>query len=134
MRFANGLPLPVRPFLGPSPHEVIWREADSARVRDILHNSAYAGACWGLCVWAPAKGSEPKRTRISAGWLWRIGRSCQRAAESRAQFSPGGGVGDQPFERSGPPFLGGRPRRLIGGVDDWAVAFEWMCSGTGSAC
>jgi hypothetical protein len=82
MRFANGLPLPVRPFLGPSPHEVIWREADSARVRDILHNSAYAGACWGLCVWAPAKGSEPKRTRISAGWLWRIGRSCQRAAES----------------------------------------------------
>src|SRR5437588_7536561 len=40
MRFlrANGLPLPVRPLLGASPHEVIWREADSARVRDILHN------------------------------------------------------------------------------------------------
>jgi DNA invertase Pin-like site-specific DNA recombinase len=35
MRFlrASGLPLPVRPLLGPSPHEVIWREADSARVR-----------------------------------------------------------------------------------------------------
>jgi DNA invertase Pin-like site-specific DNA recombinase len=46
MRFlrASGLPLPVRPLLGPSPHEVIWREADSARVRDILHNPAYAGA------------------------------------------------------------------------------------------
>jgi hypothetical protein len=46
MRFlrANGLPLPVRPLLGPSPHELIWREADSARVRDILHNPAYAGA------------------------------------------------------------------------------------------
>jgi DNA invertase Pin-like site-specific DNA recombinase len=46
MRFlrANALPLPVRPLLGPSPHEVIWREADSARVRDILHNPAYAGA------------------------------------------------------------------------------------------
>ena len=46
MRFlrANGLPVPVRPLLGPSPHEVIWREADSARVRDILHNPAYAGA------------------------------------------------------------------------------------------
>ena len=50
------------------------------------------------------------------------------------QFSPLGGVGDQPFERSGPPFLGGRPRRLIGGLDDWAVAFERMCSGTRSAC
>jgi DNA invertase Pin-like site-specific DNA recombinase len=46
MRFlcANALPLPVRPLLGPSPHEVIWREADSARVRDILHNPAYTGA------------------------------------------------------------------------------------------
>ena len=46
MRFlrANALPLPVRPLLGPSPHEVIWREADSARVRDLLHNPAYAGA------------------------------------------------------------------------------------------
>jgi DNA invertase Pin-like site-specific DNA recombinase len=46
MRFlrGNALPLPVRPLLGPSPHEVIWREADSARVRDILHSPAYAGA------------------------------------------------------------------------------------------
>ena len=34
MRFlrANGLQLPVRPVLGPSPHNVVWREADSARV------------------------------------------------------------------------------------------------------
>ena len=40
----NGLPLPMRPLLGPSPHEVVWREADSARVRSILHNPAYAGA------------------------------------------------------------------------------------------
>src|SRR6266508_565651 len=46
MRFlsASGLPLPVRPLLGPAPHEVVWREADSARVRDILHNPTYAGA------------------------------------------------------------------------------------------
>jgi len=35
-----------------------------------------------------------------------------------AQFSPLGGDGDQPFERSGPPVFGGRPRRLIGAVDD----------------
>ena len=40
----NGLPLPVRPVLGPSPHEVVWRDADSARVRNILQNPAYAGA------------------------------------------------------------------------------------------
>lgn len=34
MRFlrANALPLPMRPLLGPSPHEVIWQEPDSARV------------------------------------------------------------------------------------------------------
>lgn len=46
MRFlrVNGLPLPVRPVLGPSPHDVVWREADSARVRAILQNPAYAGA------------------------------------------------------------------------------------------
>src|SRR5712692_3473218 len=46
MRFfrAAGLKLPVRPVLGPSPHEVAWREDDSARVRSILQNPAYAGA------------------------------------------------------------------------------------------
>ena len=46
MRFlrVNGLPLPVRPVLGPSPHDVVWREADSARVRAVLQNPAYAGA------------------------------------------------------------------------------------------
>ena len=27
---ANGLPLPVRPLRGPSPHDVVWREATSA--------------------------------------------------------------------------------------------------------
>ncbi len=40
----SGLPLPVRPVLGPSPHDVVWRDADSARVRGILQNPAYAGA------------------------------------------------------------------------------------------
>jgi Recombinase/Recombinase zinc beta ribbon domain len=46
MRFlrVSGLPLPVRPLLGPAPHEVVWRDADSARVRHILQNPAYAGA------------------------------------------------------------------------------------------
>jgi DNA invertase Pin-like site-specific DNA recombinase len=41
---AHDLPLPVRPLLGPAPHEVLWREANSARVRYILQNPAYAGA------------------------------------------------------------------------------------------
>jgi DNA invertase Pin-like site-specific DNA recombinase len=41
---ANNLPLPVRPLCGPAPHAVLWREADSARVRHILQNPAYAGA------------------------------------------------------------------------------------------
>jgi hypothetical protein len=37
------LPLPVRPLRGPSPHEVIWQEARTSSVRDILQNPAYAG-------------------------------------------------------------------------------------------
>src|SRR3954462_14415998 len=41
---ANNLPLPVCPLRGPAPHEVLWRDADSARVHHILHNPAYAGA------------------------------------------------------------------------------------------
>jgi DNA invertase Pin-like site-specific DNA recombinase len=40
----NQLLLPVRPSVGPAPHEVIWRDANSARVRTILQNPAYAGA------------------------------------------------------------------------------------------
>jgi DNA invertase Pin-like site-specific DNA recombinase len=38
------LPLPVRPLVGPAPHDVVWRKADSARVLRILQNPAYAGA------------------------------------------------------------------------------------------
>lgn len=41
---AHHLPLPVRPLIGPAPHEVLWREANGARVRHILQNPAYAGA------------------------------------------------------------------------------------------
>jgi DNA invertase Pin-like site-specific DNA recombinase len=41
---AHDLPLPVRPLLGPAPHAVAWCEANSARVRAILQNPAYAGA------------------------------------------------------------------------------------------
>jgi DNA invertase Pin-like site-specific DNA recombinase len=40
---AAHLPLPVRPRLGPAPHEVVWQEARTSSVRDILQNPAYAG-------------------------------------------------------------------------------------------
>jgi DNA invertase Pin-like site-specific DNA recombinase len=36
----NDLLLPVRPLLGPAPHDVVWRAADSARVLQILKNPA----------------------------------------------------------------------------------------------
>jgi Recombinase zinc beta ribbon domain/Recombinase/Phage antirepressor protein KilAC domain len=38
------LQLPVRPLIGPAPHEVVWREANTIRVLQILKNPAYAGA------------------------------------------------------------------------------------------
>ena len=41
---SSNLLLPVRPLLGPAPHDVVWRMADSARVVQILKNPAYAGA------------------------------------------------------------------------------------------
>lgn len=40
----NALRLPVRPLVGPSPHELVWREASACQVRYILQNPAYAGA------------------------------------------------------------------------------------------
>jgi hypothetical protein len=36
--------LPVRPLDGPSPHDIVWRPANSARVLQVLKNPAYAGA------------------------------------------------------------------------------------------
>jgi len=40
----NALLLPVRPLVGPAPHDLVWREASAARVLYILQNPAYAGA------------------------------------------------------------------------------------------
>lgn len=40
----HDLPLPVRPLRGPAPHEIEWVPATSARVLQVLHNPAYAGA------------------------------------------------------------------------------------------
>ena len=75
MRYLRGsnLLLPVRPLLGPTPHEVVWRVADSARVVQILKNPAYAGAyvmadgARTRCADNPAvsgSGSWPSRPRI----------------------------------------------------------------------
>lgn len=38
------LTLPVRPLRGPFPHEVLWQQANSTRVLNILNNPGYAGA------------------------------------------------------------------------------------------
>jgi DNA invertase Pin-like site-specific DNA recombinase len=62
---ANGLPLPVRPLLGPAPHEIVWREADSPRVRNILQNPSYAGAV---------------RPELPGGSLERAQAACRRIA------------------------------------------------------
>src|SRR5580704_5326391 len=64
MRFlrASGLPLPVRPILGPSPHDVVWREAESARVLNILQNPTYAGAY----VYGRRQ-KDPSRCRTGSG-------------------------------------------------------------------
>jgi DNA invertase Pin-like site-specific DNA recombinase len=40
----HDLSLPVRPLRGPAPHEIAWMPATSARVLQVLHNPAYAGA------------------------------------------------------------------------------------------
>ncbi len=40
----HGLALPMRPLQGPSPHQVVWVPATSARVLQILKNPSYAGA------------------------------------------------------------------------------------------
>ena len=39
-----GLPLPLRPLMGPAPHQIVWRDATTSRVLQILKNPAYAGA------------------------------------------------------------------------------------------
>jgi len=77
---AHHLPLPVRPLLGPAPHAVVWREADSARVRAILQNPAYAGAyVYGRRQTEPIRrrpGLRPTSTKVAVG-AWEV---CLRAA------------------------------------------------------
>ncbi|MDE2075077.1 MAG: recombinase family protein [Alphaproteobacteria bacterium] len=36
--------VPVRPLVGPSPHDVVWRPACNSRILQVLKNPAYAGA------------------------------------------------------------------------------------------
>ena len=62
----NALRLPVRPLFGPSPHELVWREASASQVRYILHNPAYAGAyVYGRrTVQAAARSTEARPTSV----------------------------------------------------------------------
>ena len=62
----NALRLPVRPLFGPSPHELVWREASASQVRYILHNPAYAGAyVYGRrTVQAAARATEARPTSV----------------------------------------------------------------------
>ena len=73
-------------------------------VREII-----AHACMGL--------SESAVEFFPEATWQRVNRPRNVPTLGRAIF-PVGGVGYQPFERSGPPFFGGRPRRLTGGADD----------------
>ena len=74
MRFlrANSLPLPVRPLHGPSPHEVIWREADSARVRNILHNPTKTIADWMEANMAEVRGEGSCSPLSTSRAAWKI--------------------------------------------------------------
>jgi DNA invertase Pin-like site-specific DNA recombinase len=72
---AHNLRLPVRPLLGPAPHEVLWREATSTRVRQILQNPAYAGAyVYGRRRPDPVRrrsGSRSATTKVAVG-AWEV--------------------------------------------------------------
>jgi uncharacterized protein YcbX len=57
------LPVPVRVLLGPAPHDVVWREADGARVRSILHNRL----CRRLRLRPPAAGQLSAVTAGAGG-------------------------------------------------------------------
>jgi DNA invertase Pin-like site-specific DNA recombinase len=68
------LALPVRPLRGPAPHVVVWREANDARVRNVLKNPAYAGAyVYGRRCAAPERrGSSAHPTRAVPRDEWEV--------------------------------------------------------------
>jgi hypothetical protein len=68
------LPLPVRPILGPSPHDVVWREADSARVRNILQNRHMLGRMSTAAGKRIRVDAEPDRVGELSRWQSEIGR------------------------------------------------------------
>ena len=69
---ANDLPLPVRPLLGPAPHEVAVARGDSARVRS---HPAEPGLCRRLRLRSPAgrircgggRGARSATTKVAVG-------------------------------------------------------------------
>ncbi len=71
----NDLHLPVRPLIGPAPHELVWRAATSARVRNVLHNPAYAGVyVYGrraVSARGRGTGSRPASVKVPIG-QWKV--------------------------------------------------------------
>ncbi len=64
MRYLRGagLPLPVRPRRGPTPHPLRWEPARTSRVLGILKNPAYAGAyVYGRTVVDPVRRAPGRR-------------------------------------------------------------------------
>jgi DNA invertase Pin-like site-specific DNA recombinase len=71
----NDLRLPVRPLVGPAPHELVWRDASNSQVRYILHNPAYAGAyVYGRRMIQPPRrgtGGRPTSVKVPMG-EWKV--------------------------------------------------------------
>lgn len=71
----NALRLPLRPLLGPAPHELVWRDATSSQVLSILHNPAYAGAyVYGRRITQPARrgtAGRPMSVKVPLG-EWKV--------------------------------------------------------------
>ena len=70
----SGLPLPVRPVLGPSPHDVVWRDADSARVRGVLQIRPMLGLMFTAVGRRTRANAAAVRLGEPSRWQSRIGR------------------------------------------------------------
>jgi DNA invertase Pin-like site-specific DNA recombinase len=71
----HALRLPVRPLLGPAPHELVWRDPTASQVQYILHNPAYAGAyVYGRRTAQPARrgtAGRPSSVKVPLG-EWKV--------------------------------------------------------------
>ena len=120
MRYLRGsnLLLPVRPLLGPTPHEVVWRVAHSARVVQILKSRAMLGAS--MADGARTRCADSLAVGGSGSWPSRprIGRSVSRTPTrlisplTKSMDAPSAQQGNSP----GPKFRLNRPRGIPGPI------------------